>query len=51
MDLTAISVERPWENDGNKKKDLSKKKKKDWNKSIGLVFAVGFFAYVCAYIS
>lgn len=50
MDLTAISVERPWENDGNKKKDLSKKNN-DWNKSIGLVFAVGFFAYVCAYIS
>lgn len=27
------------------------KKNNDWNKSIGLVFAVGFFAYVCAYIS
>lgn len=50
MDLTAISVERPWETNDNKKKDLSKKKP-DWNKIIGIVFAVGFFAYVCAYIS
>lgn len=34
-----------------RRKIYLKKKKKDWNKSIGLVFAVGFFAYVCAYIS
>lgn len=49
MDLTAISVERPRENDSNKKKDLFLKNNV-WNKVIGVVFAVGFFAYVCVYI-
>lgn len=52
MDLTAIAVERPWENDGSEKKDLFLRII-DWNnnnKIIGAVVAVGFFAYVCVYI-
>lgn len=50
MDLTTISVERPLENNSNKKKDLFKKNC-GWNKiTTGVVFAVGFFAYVCIYI-
>lgn len=38
MDLTLISVERPWETDGNKKKDLFLKNN-DWNEITGAVFA------------
>lgn len=38
MDLTPISVERPWENDDNKKKDLFLKNN-DWDKITGAMFA------------